>query len=191
MRYRSCLWFTWRVFCWQTPRPPSMSRHNTYNDQKARKTYLTFSIYFLNFPEIVSWKIGPFFFATAPYFAKSSIHLWSICGSSFCANSLHWKKFSFSGGCHLSGRTAQSKVSSRAAAKDNRTNSLAPESTEHSSSFLRCCDIMDETHLLSLTSNIGMKQNGVYVKDSQCLGILFEFFEFPLICFHSKKLYKI
>ena len=100
------------------------------------------------------------------------------------------KKNSFSGG-HLSGRTAQSKVSIRAAAKDNHTNSLAPESTEHSSSFLRCCDIMDETHLLSLTSNLGMKQNGVYVKDSQCLGILFEFFEFPLICFHSKKLYKI
>ena len=38
---------------------------------------------------------------------------------------------------------------------------------------------MNEAHLLSLTSNIGVKQNTVYVKDSQCLGILFEFLFIP------------
>jgi hypothetical protein len=109
----------------------------------------------------------------------------SLCNPYSVLGYSHIKKKKFST-CQEEQHKARS-----AAAKDNRTNSLAPESTEHSSSFLRCCDIMDETHLLSLTSNLGMKQNGVYVKDSQCLGILFEFFEFPLICFHSKKLYKI
>jgi len=40
---------------------------------------------------------------------------------------------------------------------------------------------MNEAHLLSLTSNIGVKQNTVYVKDSQCLGILFEFLFYTFI----------
>ncbi|CCO19548.1 unknown protein [Bathycoccus prasinos] len=52
---------------------------------------------------------------------------------------------------------------------------------------------MDEAHLLSLTSNIGIRQNNVYVKDSQCLGILFEFLLYETFSssFCSKKLYKI